>query len=68
MQLMLIHPTLLKIDFPNINFCGDKWWFKNVSIGLSNLKSKVYELHTWKLENSPVDLSKLCDVAKKLRC
>ena len=46
MQLTLIHPTLLKIDFLNLNFCGDKRWGKNVSIGLSNLKSKVYELHT----------------------
>ena len=64
MQLMLIHPTLLKIDFLNLNFYGDKRWGKNVSIGLSNLKSKVYELHTWKLQNPPVDLSKLRDVAK----
>ena len=68
MQLVLIHPTLLKIDFSSLNFCGDKWWGKNVSTGLSNLKSKVYELHTWKLENSPIDLSKLRDVAKKWSC
>ena len=37
---------------------------KNVSIGLSSLKSKVDELHIGKLETTPVDLNKLNNVIK----
>ena len=37
---------------------------KNVSNGLSSLKSKVGKLDTGKLEMTPVDLSKLSSVVK----
>ena len=37
---------------------------KNVSNGLSSLKSKVGKLDTGKLETTPVDLSKLSSVVK----
>ena len=37
---------------------------KNIPSSLTSLKSKVDKFHIGKLENKPVDLSKLCNVVK----
>ena len=60
-----------KTDLANLKSDADKLYIdklKNERSVLNSLKSKVNKIDTGKLETTPVDLSKLCNVVKKQRC
>ena len=61
-----------KADLVNLKSDVDELYnidkLKNEPSGLNSLKSKVNKLDTWKLETTPVDLSKLSNVVKKQCC
>ena len=60
-----------KTDLANLKSDADKLYIdklKNERSVLNSLKSKVNKIDTGKLETTPVDLSKLCNVVKKQCC